>query len=41
MNYKEAIEYSLKVKWKTTTCSSGEKCWCRIIEPEQEIKTYS
>ena len=38
MNYKEAIEYSLTVKWKTTPCSSGEECWCRIIEPEQEIK---
>lgn len=38
MNYKEAIEYSMTVKWKTTTCSGGEKCWCRIIEPENEIK---
>ena len=38
MNYKEAIEYSLTVKWKTTPCSIGEECWCRIIEPEQEIK---
>ena len=38
MNYKEAVEYSLTVKWKITLCPSGKKCWCRIIEPEQEIK---
>lgn len=23
----------LKVKWKTETCNSGAKCWCRIIVP--------
>lgn len=38
MNYKEAIEHSLTVKWKTSPCSLGKDCWCRIIEPEQEIK---
>lgn len=38
MDYQEAINYSLTVKWKTTPCSSGEKCWCRIIEPEKEIR---
>jgi len=39
MNYKEAIEYSLTVRWKTTLCESqGDSCWCRIIEPEEEIK---
>jgi len=37
MNYQEAQELSLKVKWKTTPCPSGEKCWCRIIEPEDLI----
>lgn len=38
MNYAEATEYSLTVKWKTTICPNGEDCWCRIIEPELEIK---
>ena len=38
MNYQEAIQHSLKVKWKTTPCISGENCWCRIIEPEKEVK---
>lgn len=38
MNYQEAIQHSLNVKWKTSFCQSGEKCWCRIIEPDQEIK---
>lgn len=37
MNYKEAVEYSLTVKWKAVVCQSGENCWCRIIEPEQKI----
>lgn len=38
MDYQEAVLHSLKVKWKTSTCESGEECWCRIIEPEKEIK---
>ena len=38
MNYQEAIRHSLTVKWKTTPCQSGESCWCRVIEPEEEIK---
>ncbi len=33
MTYKEAQEASLSVEWKTSTCTSGESCWCRIIEP--------
>lgn len=37
MNYEEAIDHSFKVRWKTSTCSAGEKCWCRIIEPEEPI----
>ena len=37
MTYKEGIEHSLTVRWKVTTCGEGEKCWCRIIEPEEEI----
>lgn len=38
MNYDEATKYSMTVKWKTSTCSAGDKCWCRIIEPIEEIK---
>lgn len=38
LKYKEAQELSLKVKWKTTHCQSGKSCWCRIIEPELELK---
>ena len=37
MTYKESIKHSLTVRWKTETCTSGEKCWCRIISPETEI----
>lgn len=38
MNYQESIEYSLRVRWKAVPCvQSGEKCWCRVIKPEQEI----
>lgn len=38
MNYQEAKQHSLTVKWKTTPCQVGESCWCCIVEPEQEIK---
>ena len=38
LSYEEAIQHSLTVKWKTTPCQSGESCWCRVIEPEEEIK---
>jgi len=38
MTYKEAQEHSLKVKWKTLVCHEGENCWCRGIEPIEEIK---
>jgi len=38
LKYKEAQELSLKVKWKATPCQSGESCWCRVIEPELELK---
>lgn len=37
MNYKEALELSLTVRWKTETCVSGDKCWCRVIKPENNI----
>jgi hypothetical protein len=33
MTYEEAQELSLTVKWKTATCSEGERCWCRTIVP--------
>lgn len=37
MTYTEAKEASLKVRWKISTCVSGEACWCRTILPEEEI----
>lgn len=37
MTYTEALEKSLNVKWKIGFCHVGEKCWCRIIEPEIPI----
>lgn len=37
MNYKEALELSLNVRWKTDTCVSGSECWCRVIRPENNI----
>lgn len=38
MNFEEATDLSLKVRWKTTVCGSGEDCWCRLIVPENPIK---
>jgi hypothetical protein len=38
MNYEEAEKLSLKVRWKTSLCVSGEGCWCRTIETEQELR---
>jgi len=37
MNYEEAREKALKVKWRTEVCNSGEDCWCRIITTETPI----
>ena len=37
MNYQEAIEKSLTVKWKVDTCGQGEQCWCRVIKCEEPI----
>ena len=37
MNYQEAIDKSLTVKWKVDTCSQGEQCWCRVIRGEEPI----
>lgn len=38
LKYSEAQEHALTIKWKTSECSQGASCWCRIIEPEIEIK---
>ena len=38
MTYEEATKLSLTVEWKVSLCNSGESCWCRIIEPKEEIK---
>lgn len=37
MNYKEAEEYLLTVRWKTSSCFQ-EDCWCKVIEPEEKIE---
>ena len=37
MNYEKAVKKAYNVKWKTSECSAGPDCWCRIIEPEEPI----
>ena len=37
MNYQEAIEKSLTVKWKVDTCGHGIQCWCRVVKCEEPI----
>jgi hypothetical protein len=37
MNYVEAIKESLNRKWKVTTCSQGEECWCRVASCDPEL----
>ena len=37
MNYQEAEDKALTVKWKIGTCSQGEECWCRTIVPVEAI----
>lgn len=37
MTYTEGLQKALTVKWKTSPCNQGEKCWCRTIEPIEEI----
>lgn len=37
MNFKEAIEYSLTVPWKSVECFSGPDCWCKMILPVEPI----
>jgi hypothetical protein len=38
MKYKEAEDLLYKTKWKTQTCQSGRKCWCRMVVPVKKIK---
>lgn len=38
MNFDQAKEKALTLKWTTITCSQGEDCWCRGITPEIPIK---
>lgn len=40
MNFKEAEKLAYKTRWKIGTCNSGEKCWCRTIEPEKTIEYF-
>ena len=37
LSYLEAQELSMTVEWKTKFCGEGKICWCRIIEPKNEI----
>ena len=37
LNYQQAIEESLKRRWKIGTCSQGEECWCRTIKCEDPL----
>lgn len=37
MTFKEANDLSFQVKWKVSTCTSGESCWCRTVAPETPI----
>jgi len=38
ITYEQATEISLGVKWKTSECTEGSSCWCRIIEPIIKIE---
>lgn len=37
LTHKEAAELLYKTKWKTSLCSAGKECWCRIIVPIKPI----
>jgi hypothetical protein len=30
----EAQEYMMKNRWKVVNCTSGEDCWCKLIQAE-------
>lgn len=36
--YEEALIKAFNSEWKSSVCSQGEKCWCRIIEPLNKIE---
>lgn len=38
MKYSEAKKEIFNRPWKISTCSSGESCWCRIIELVEPIE---
>lgn len=38
MKYSEAKKEVFNRPWKISTCSSGEACWCRIIELVEPIE---
>lgn len=38
MKYSEAIKELYNRPWKTSTCSSGESCWCRIIQTIEPVE---
>ena len=38
MKYSEAKKEMINRPWKTSTCSQGESCWCRIIETVEPIE---
>lgn len=38
LSYKEAEDLLYKTKWKTSCCSQGRSCWCRLIVPVKKIK---
>ena len=38
MTFEEAIQHSLNVPWKVSSCFVGDDCWCRMIVPVDPIK---
>lgn len=36
--YEEALIKAFNSEWKSSVCSQGEECWCRIIEPLNKIE---
>jgi len=41
LTYSEAMALALQKPWKLTLCEEGdkgEKCWCRMVEPEERIE---
>ena len=38
MTYKQAVQELYNRPWKTSTCSQGDSCWCRIIESVEPIE---